>query len=217
MNKISLNSFADELEKIAGVFSKVAPYIIGAGAGIGGTLAAQKLLLKEKPPFCPGMGQGMGRGRGMSGGIGYRTNAPTFAYKAVYGKEPTTFLRGRTDSPKKMWKGIEVDKNLKTEWLEGINNNKHIEVRGTDEGKSSERVPFVSFRLQDVSKDAKAGKVVAELNKIPGVYSTHEKGAEGRNRIVVAGNTHIGKKDWSSWWDKLPNRLQTVTNKVLIK
>ncbi|GAI85190.1 unnamed protein product, partial [marine sediment metagenome] len=77
-------------------------------------------------------------------------NSPTFAYQAVYGKMPDIPLRGRTDSPKKLWNSIEVDEHLRDSWMEELNSIPEIEIRASDEGKSEERVAFVVFRIQSL-------------------------------------------------------------------
>lgn len=134
-------------------------------------------------------------------------NSPTFAYRAVYGTLPKEPLRGRTDSPKKNWRGLEVDAHLKDEWLENLNAIKGIEIRATDEGKSPERVAFVVFRMEDPDEDSKAEGISRDLNSKPGIYSSFDEGREGRPRIVVAGKVVYGRKGWESWWESLADKI----------
>ncbi|GAH86182.1 unnamed protein product, partial [marine sediment metagenome] len=82
-------------------------------------------------------------------------NSPTFAYQAVFNELPSTPLRGRTDSPKRMWNGIEIDEHLKDSWMMELNSIPEIEIRASDEGKSDERVAFVVFRMKDPKDDCK--------------------------------------------------------------
>src|SRR6056297_2066475 len=77
-----------------------------------------------------------------------KINAPTMAYRTVYGKYPEEPLTGKTNNPKKTWNGVEVDENLKDEWLNELN-SLDVEIKSTDEGKSKERVAFVIFRMPE--------------------------------------------------------------------
>ncbi len=135
-----------------------------------------------------------------------KINAPTMAYKTVYGHYPKESLRGRTDSPKKIWKGIEVDKNLKDEWLEKLN-SLDVEIRSTDEGKSEERVAFVIFRMPE-GKDEFAKKVVENLKKEKNLCVSSDIGLGGRPRICVAKDIKVGDKGWEEWWNSLPEKIE---------
>jgi len=137
-------------------------------------------------------------------------NSPTFAYIAVYGKEPDFWLRGRTEAPKKIWRGIEVDAHLKDKWLEELNSIPEIEIRASDEGKNEIRVPFVVFRFSNPKNDYRAKKVSKILNSMTNIYSKCDIGAENRPRIVVAGKTWYGKSDWEEWWDKLAGKIKNA-------
>lgn len=143
-----------------------------------------------------------------------RLNSPTFAYKAVYGKLPSEPLRGRTDSPKKTWRGLEVDAHLKDEWLEQLNNIERIEVRSTDEGKSEERVAFVVFRMKDSENDSQAEAISESLNEMEDLYSLCDIGVEERPRIVVAGKVIYGQSDWEEWWNGLAGKIQEALESI---
>ncbi|GAH35402.1 unnamed protein product, partial [marine sediment metagenome] len=136
-----------------------------------------------------------------------KLNSPTFAYKAVHGKLPEEPLAGRTDSPKKNWKGLEVDEHIKDEWLEQLNSIERIEVRSTDAGKSEERVAFVVFRMSDPRDDRHAGDISKSLNEMEGLYSLCDIGMEGRPRVVVAGKTYHGQPGWEKWWNGLAEKI----------
>lgn len=142
-------------------------------------------------------------------------NSPTLAYKAVYGKLPSKSLRGRTQFPKKMWRGIEVDAHLKSEWLEQLNNIKGIEIRSTDEGKSKERVAFVVLRMKDSENDNKAEAISESLNKMEGLYSLCDIGTEKRSRIVVAGKVIYGQNDWKEWWNSLAEKIEKALSSIM--
>ncbi|MBA7608431.1 DNA ligase [subsurface metagenome] len=141
-------------------------------------------------------------------------NSPTFAYKAVYGKLPEEPLTGRTGSPKKNWKGLEVDVHLKDEWLKQLNSIDRIEVRSTDEGKSDERVAFVVFRMSDPGEDSKAEAVSEELGRTEGLYSLCDIGAGGRPRVAVAGKVMYGKSGWEEWWNGLAGKIQEALESI---
>jgi hypothetical protein len=170
----------------------------------------RKAMVTRRPNGYYGRGQGGGGGLGL--GRGGHLNSPSLAHKAVYGKEPSTYLRGRTTHPQKMWNGIPVDKELKSSWLKKINSIKGIEVRGSCAGHDKDRVSYVTFRL-DEKRDKEAKKIAKELSKKKDIYAIADVGAEGRPRIVVATKKWHGKKGWSSWWQKLPDNIDSVVNK----
>jgi hypothetical protein len=137
---------------------------------------------------------------------GYKVNAPTLAYKTVYGKNPKIPLRGRTNSPKKIWKGMEVDKNLKDKWLEDLNSI-GVEIKSTEEGKSKERVAFVAFRMPE-GQDNLYKKVEENLKKNKDLFVSSDIGMQGRPRICVAKNIIVNEKGWEEWWDSLPKKIE---------
>ena len=137
-------------------------------------------------------------------------NSPTFSYQAVYNKLPPIPLRGKTDSPKRIWNNIEVDKEFKDRWLEDLNSISEIEVRATDIGHSSERVAFVVFRMKDPKDDCKVQAISNKLNEIEGLYSKYDTGQEDRLRIVVAGKIKYGDEDWEEWWDSLTGKIKNI-------
>lgn len=141
-------------------------------------------------------------------------NSPTFAYIAVYGKEPDFWLRGRTNEPKKIWRGIEVDATFKDKWLDELNSIPQIEVRASDAGKNSVRVAFIVFRMKDPKDDVKAKKVSKILDKMPDIYSKCDIGAQNRPRVVVAGKTWYGQPDWERWWDSLAGKIRYALSQV---
>ncbi len=147
----------------------------------------------------------MTNGRGRKD-FSQRINAPTLAYKTVYNKFPEERLRGRTDSPKKEWNGILVDKNLKDEWLDELN-SLDVEIRSTDEGKSKERVAFVIFRMPE-GKDKSYKKVEENLKKEKELYVSSDVGFEGRPRICVAKDIKVGDEGWEEWWSSLPKKIE---------
>jgi len=135
-----------------------------------------------------------------------KINAPTMAYKAVYGKYPEVMLMGRTNSPKKMWSGRDVDVNLKEEWLEDLN-SLPIDVRSTDEGKSAERVAFVIFRMLE-GKDDLYKKVEENLKKEKDLFVLSDIGVANRPRICVASNSVVGQSGWEEWWSSLAEKIR---------
>jgi len=145
--------------------------------------------------------------------FGYTDNAPTFAYRTLYGKNPTERLNGMTNAPKKKWNNLKVDACLKDKWLDRIN-NLPVEIRSTDCGKSSERPAFVIFRMKS-GEDILATKLSDELNKLKNISSLAEKGRAGKYRVSVVGNTWEGQSDWKKWWDNVHIAILNSYNKVV--
>jgi len=170
------------------------------------------------PDFVPKTDlQGFGRGRG---GQRRSWNSPTFAHLTAWGELPKKFLTGRTDAPKKIWHGFDVDANFKDKWLEDLNSIPNLEIRSSDTGKSKERVAFVVIRFADKKNDNKAKELVKQLNKQEGIYAKTDVGTEGRNRICVAGKIWYSKekeKTWTEWWDSLVEKIKDSVEKVLGK
>lgn len=145
--------------------------------------------------------------------LGNKINAPTFAYKTVYGKMPENNLMGRTNSPKKIWKGIDVDKNLKDEWLEELN-SMGLEIRSTDEGKSTERVAFVAFRMPK-EKDDLYKKFEENLRQEKDLFISSDIGMGNRPRICVAKDIVVGEEGWEEWWSSLSGKIKRAYGKTL--
>lgn len=145
-----------------------------------------------------------------AGGKTDHLNSPSLAHEAVYGKKPKMFLSGRTAHPQKLWKGIPVDKNLKSKWLKELNSIPNTTIRGSCSGHDRDRVSYVVLRL-DPKHDKDARDVARRLNRVEGVYSKADIGREGRPRIVVAAKKWPGKKGWNSWWDRLSGRIRKET------
>jgi len=150
------------------------------------------------------------RGRGMQQG---KLNAPTFAYRTVHGDDPPEFLRGRTDSPKKKWKGLYVDAGLKDEWLERLN-NLPIDIRSTEEGKSDLRPAFVMFRMH-LQLDTLHGDMTDQLNRYPDIQANTNIGQGGRPRICVANRITKDDPEWENWWDELPTKIESAYETTL--
>jgi len=142
-----------------------------------------------------------------------KINAPTFAYRAVYGTAPPTYLMGRTAAPKKMWRGMEVDAGLKNSWLKALN-DLPVEIRSTEEGKSPDRPAFVIFRLPE--EQEQLHKKMVKALRSQGLYSISDIGQGGRPRICAAGKIWKGMPEWETWWNKLPQRItnayRTITS-----
>jgi len=145
--------------------------------------------------------------------FGRKINAPTMAYKTVYGHYPDEPLRGRTEYPKKIWRGIDVDKNLKEEWLERLN-SLNVEIRSTDEGKSNERVAFVIFRMPK-GKDKFYKNVEENLKKEKDLHVSSDIGMGNRPRICVAKDIKVGDAGWEKWWNSLPEKIERAYNKAI--
>lgn len=135
-----------------------------------------------------------------------KINAPSMAYKTVYGKYPEFQMRGRTNSPKKIWNGNDVDINLKDEWLEELN-SLPVEIRSTDEGKDKERVAFVIFRMPE-GEDDLSENVVENLKKEKNLYVLSNIGQGDRPRICVAKDIAVGDSEWEEWWNSLAGKIK---------
>lgn len=151
----------------------------------------------------------MGLGKNPQGKI----NAPTMAYKAVYGKYPKNPLMGRTSSPKKIWNGIDVDINIKDKWLEELN-SLPVEIRSTDEGKDKERVAFVIFRMLKGKEDFYK-KVEANLKKEKDLFVLSDIGIEDRPRICVAKNIIVKEPGWEEWWNSLSGKIKKAYDNAI--
>ena len=135
-----------------------------------------------------------------------KVNAPTFAYQAVYKKDPEQFLSGRTNAPKKMWNGFDVDKGIKDEWLDRLN-KLPVEIRSTDEGKSWDRPAFVVIRMPE-EYDNLYEKMGENLEKNQDLHIKADIGMTGRPRICIAGKIKKGDKGWEQWWESLPVKIE---------
>lgn len=164
-----------------------------------------KILHKRSGDYY---GRGLGRGQGRQP---VHLNSPSLAHKAVYGKEPATYLRGRTTHPQKTWNGIPVDEQLKDSWLKKLNTIKGVEIRGSCAGHDKDRVSYVTFRL-DPKRDKDAKKIAQKLDKLKGTHAIADVGQEGRPRIVVATKKWYGKKGWADWWKKTPDQIDKIVN-----
>jgi len=134
-------------------------------------------------------------------------NAPTFAYVTVYGKQPENWISGRTSHPQKNWKGIQVDTQLRDEWLDSLAAIPSTEVRASCAGHGSDRPTFVIFRLPP-DQEHLSPAVASILNQRSGVFSKADIGAEGHPRICVASKLWSGRKGWAEWWKRLPQTIQ---------
>lgn len=139
-----------------------------------------------------------------------KINAPMFAYKTVHGKLPDFFLSGRTNAPKKIWRGVDVDEVLDENVLEQLNDIPEIEGRSSEAGKDENRPAFFIFRLNQNENKAED---VAEKLRQQGIKSLAEIGQGGRPRIIAAENIKYGDKGWEQWWESLPSKIkQAVQN-----
>lgn len=128
------------------------------------------------------------------------------AYKTVYGHYPKEPLMGRTSNPKKVWRGMDVDENLKEEWLERLN-SLDVKIRSTDEGKNEERVAFVIFRMPE-GEDESYKKVEENLKKEKDLYVSSDIGMGNRPRICVAKDIKVGEEGWEEWWSSLSEKIE---------
>lgn len=135
-------------------------------------------------------------------------NAPEFAYQTVYNKD--TSLRGRFTDEEKEYNGMMVDKQLKDEWLDSLNNIKDIEIRSSCAGHNKDRVTFVIFRTKSQDENY-IKKVVKKLNKCPNTFASYNTGKGGMFRICVASNTYYkpNNKKWQDWWENITDCIKS--------
>ena len=142
-----------------------------------------------------------------------KINAPTMAYHTVYGKYPEETLRGRTDAPKKMWRGNDVDENLEDKWLEDLN-DLPVEIKSTDAGKDETRVAFVIFRMPE-AKDDLYKEMGEKLKEYSDLYVSSDIGTEGRPRICIANNITPEDSNWTEWWNTLAGKIAEAYQKTI--
>lgn len=170
---------------------------VGPGAGRGSGWG-----LSQGPGPGPGPGMGVGR---MIGDVRGKINAPTFAYRTLYGMDPPVFLSGRTPGRKKMWRGLDVDEGLRDEWLERLN-GLPVEMRSSEEGKGPERPAFVIIRMPP-DLDEQACDMTSALRR-RGLICSYDIGQGSRPRICIVEKIWRGEPGWESWWEDLPDKIK---------
>jgi len=139
-----------------------------------------------------------------------KINSPTFAYQAVYGKNPDKFLPGRiSGDTEHKCNEVMVDEHIECEWIKELDSIHEIEMRASCEGHSEERVTYIVFRLKE-GLGMCPEDIVIEINKIEGLYSKTDIGSEGLPRVVVAGRTYYGQSDWDYWWENMIENLKRI-------
>lgn len=147
-----------------------------------------------------------------------RKPSPSFAYEVVYGKPPPGVRRGRPPFPTKhkTWNGMEIDYNLDIKVLEKLNNIPNVEIRGSCEGHNEDWVTYVAFRVSEKLEDKNTlNRIKKKLNSYDNTFCGWELGVQRRPRFVVASKLYYSKdnyKEWKSWWEKLPKRLDNSVN-----
>ena len=144
------------------------------------------------------------------------SNAPTFAYRTVYGKDPEYRISGQSGAPKRLWRNVPVDEHMKDEVLERLNDIPDIEGRSSEEGKSEDRPAFFIFRMADSGEDDKAEEIARNLRK-QGIISRAETGSGGRPRIIAAQDRKYGDPGWEEWWDTLPDHIKRAVIKLRLE
>jgi len=143
-----------------------------------------------------------------------KINAPTMAYYTVYGKYPEELLTGRTNNPKKMWRGNDIDENLEEKWLEELN-DLPVEIKSTDAGKDKIRVAFVIFRMPE-DKDYLAKKMEENLKEFSDFFVSSNIGTSGRPRICIAKDISPEDPNWQNWWNSLAGKIATAYEKTVV-
>ena len=142
--------------------------------------------------------------------------SPVLAYEAVYGKSPTDNRRGRPPFKikSKMWKGMDIDYELKTDWIEKLNSIPNVEIRASCAGHGKEWVSYIVFRITDEKKSKKINKVIKNLSSHKNTFCIYDIGMEGKQRIVCATDLvkEENQKEWERWWTILPYRINKAVN-----
>lgn len=139
-----------------------------------------------------------------------KINAPTFAYKCFYDKDPEPPISGRESSHKqKIYNGIGIDIHIPDKVLDDLNVIKQIELRSSCEGDSPRHLTFLIFRPSNRNKQT-AAKMVAKLNKFKDIKACWDTGNEGVARIVITTNIWYKKNPrlFNMWWLGLPEKIK---------
>jgi len=145
-----------------------------------------------------------------------RINAPTLAYKCVYGRFPSTNITGMFNINHQKYKDIEIDDSLDINIIDKLNNIKNIEIRSTCSGHNKDRVTYIIFRTNNQDEDF-IKRVVAKLNfdKTKCVYDI---GNGGEYRICVATRNwyriDANNNSWLNWWKLIPDKINSAVNKL---
>ena len=137
-----------------------------------------------------------------------KINAPTFAYKTLYGKMPSPPISGREIShPTKKINGIEIDKNVPTSVIKSLFNIPEIETRSSCEGQDQRHPTFLILRLMDRDEKA-AKKFVQKMKNQKRVRCAYDIGQEKLPRICITWYTWYGNDDFEKWWVNLPLKIR---------
>lgn len=141
-----------------------------------------------------------------------KVNAPTFAYRCVYGKIPSPPLRGMYGTPQKRYKDLFIDKQLDTKVIDELNNINEIEIRSVCAGHNPNNVTHIMFRPYKQDPDY-VEKVSKKLN-IGDTKSLHDIGNGGMYRICVATKNwyrdDADNNNWKQWWNTIVKKIKNA-------
>lgn len=140
-------------------------------------------------------------------------NAPSLAYKCVYGKLPTAPLRGRySGSPQQRYKDMFVDQALDAKILDTLNSIEGIEIRSVCAGHNSDKITYIIFRPYNQDLDY-IEKITNQLNS-GNTKAIHDVGNGGMYRICVATRNWYredsNNNNWKQWWNSIATRIKKV-------
>ena len=139
----------------------------------------------------------------------FKINAPTMAYKTLYGKDPEDFIRGREVSHSTYtYNNIQIDKNIPIKAIEELNKISDIETRSSCEGQDKRHPTFLIFRLMKDHTEKQIKDIVRKLNKYSDIKSSYDLGFGGKFRICITSNLWAGLKDFKKWWLTLPMKIR---------
>jgi len=141
----------------------------------------------------------------------YKINAPTFIYKILYGKDPDSYISGRSGAHQQYyWKNnVYIDKHIKRNYIELIDSIEGVELRASCEGSDENHPTFIIFR--PLNQDEKYVKnLVNKLNKFNDIKSGYDRGMEGQFRIGVTTDLWYDKDPelFDKWWKELSGKIK---------
>jgi len=140
-----------------------------------------------------------------------KINAPTFIYKIAYDKEPDDYISGRSASHQQyLWKdGIYIDKHIKRQYVDEIDNIEGIELRASCEGSDEHHPTFIIFRPLN-QNESYVKNLVRKLNRFPDIKAGYDRGMEGKYRIGVTNILWYDKDpyEFDKWWKTLGKKIK---------
>ncbi len=144
-----------------------------------------------------------------------RVNAPMIAWSVYYQKSPPFIWPNIAEHPKKVWKGLKVDKVIPTnaldqlEAIEDIKGTSSCQGTFTKDRKLKEVPTYFIFRPVNQDKNY-CESITSKLNRYPLTRAGYGMGNAGKYRICVVGDMsyEIDSRGFTQWWNALPKRIR---------